>query len=61
VKLRQAREETGVTLVEVANAVGKPQSCISKCETGERRVDVTELSALAAICQEPPEFFVPQE
>ena len=43
-KLRQARLDAGMTQVEVAEALGKPQSYVSKCESGERRVDVIELS-----------------
>ncbi len=47
-RLRQAREEAGVTQVEVAKLVGRPQTWVSKCELGERRVDFVELEDLAA-------------
>lgn len=40
--LKQARLEAGLTQSEVARRLGKPQSFISKCEAGERRVDVVE-------------------
>ena len=42
-KLRAARLEAGLTQAEVAKALKKPQSFVSKCESGERRVDVVEL------------------
>jgi transcriptional regulator with XRE-family HTH domain len=58
-KLRQAREEAGMTQVEVAAKLGKPQSYVSKCESGERRVDVIELAAFAALYGRPLVSFVP--
>ena len=58
-QLRVAREETGLTQVEVAKRLGRPQSFVSKCESGERRVDVVELEELAAIYEKPIGFFLP--
>lgn len=46
-RLRDAREESGLTQVEVARKLGKPQSFVSKCESGERRIDVVELRVFA--------------
>jgi hypothetical protein len=43
----------------VAAALGRPQSFISKCESGERRVDIVELSELATLYGKPIRFFVP--
>src|SRR5438309_1939416 len=43
VLFRQARIDSGLTQVEAARRLGRPQSFISKCESGERRVDVVEL------------------
>lgn len=45
--LVQMREKSGLTQVEAANRLGKPQSYISKYERGERRLDLIELMALA--------------
>lgn len=41
-KLRAARLDAGLTQQEAARALRKPQSFVSKCESGERRVDVVE-------------------
>lgn len=45
-ELRRARIAAGVTQVEAAKRLGRPQSFVSKCESGERRVDVAEYLAL---------------
>lgn len=57
-KLKQARIESGLTQVQVAEKIRKPQSFISKIEQGERRLDVTELSALAKVYKKPISFFL---
>jgi transcriptional regulator with XRE-family HTH domain len=56
--LRQARIEAGLTQKEAAEMLGKPQSFVSKVESGERRVDVIELQDLAAIYKKPLSFFL---
>ena len=40
--LTQARHKKGLTQAEVAARLGKPQSYVSKYESGERRLDVIE-------------------
>jgi ribosome-binding protein aMBF1 (putative translation factor) len=40
---REARERAGLTQVQLARKIGETQTFISKCERGERRVDVIEL------------------
>lgn len=57
-RLRQARLEAGLTQIEVADALQKPQSFVSKCETGERRVDVVELQVLADLYGVPLTYFM---
>lgn len=57
-RLRAAREASGLSQVEVARQLGKPQSYVSKCESGERRVDVVELGAFAALYGRPLAYFV---
>ena len=41
--LRHAREQAGLTQEMLARSLGETQTFISKCERGERRVDVVEL------------------
>ena len=43
----------------MAKRLGKPQSYVSKCESGERRVDVVELLQFAELYGKGLEFFVP--
>jgi transcriptional regulator with XRE-family HTH domain len=59
-KLRQARLQAGLTQVEVARMLDKPQSYVSKCESGERRVDFVELIDFAKIYRKPIDFFQPE-
>jgi transcriptional regulator with XRE-family HTH domain len=56
-KLKQARIDVGLTQVQAAKLLGKPQSYVSKCESGERRVDVVELQAFARIYRKLVSFF----
>ena len=41
--LREVRERSGITQQAVADSLGTTQSIVSKCERGERRLDVIEL------------------
>jgi transcriptional regulator with XRE-family HTH domain len=40
------RRERGLTQVELAGLLGKPQSYVSKFESGERKVDLPELDQI---------------
>ncbi len=57
-RLRAARKAAGLTQVEVAELLNQPQSYVSRCESGERRVDIVELSDFAALYNKPLSFFV---
>jgi transcriptional regulator with XRE-family HTH domain len=46
--LRQSRIDTGLNQVELAKKLNRPQSFVSKYESGERRLDLVELRQ---ICQ----------
>jgi len=56
-RLRQAREAAGLSQTEAARRLGKPQSFISKCESGQRRLDVLELKTLAELYGKELSFF----
>jgi transcriptional regulator with XRE-family HTH domain len=52
-----ARKDAGLTQAQVARMLGRPQSFVSKFESGERRVDFVELQRLARIYRKPISFF----
>jgi transcriptional regulator with XRE-family HTH domain len=56
-RLVAARKKSGLTQPQVARAIGQHQSFVSKCESGERRVDVVELQELAKLYRVPLSFF----
>ena len=55
--LKNAREEAGLTQVDAARGFKKPQSFISKSESGERRVDPVELGYFAEIYGKSISYF----
>ena len=56
--LRRAREDASVTQVELAERLSATQSFVSKCERGERRLDVIELRTwCGALGASFPAFF----
>jgi len=56
-ELRRARTAAGVSQVQLAEALGQLQTYISKCERGDRRLDVVELRAwVVALGGDPVAF-----
>lgn len=43
--LVEVRKEAGITQEQLAKRLGETQSFVSKCERGERRIDIVELAA----------------
>jgi DNA-binding XRE family transcriptional regulator len=57
-KLISALEKAGLTQREVSAYLGVAHSFLSKCETGDRRVDVVELIQLAQLYGKSPQYFI---
>lgn len=57
-RLPEAREAAGMTQEKVAKELGRPQSFVSKVETGERRIDPTELEKFAKLYGKPITYFL---
>lgn len=60
-RLRRARAEAGLTQEEVAKELNKPQSYVSKVESGERRIDVVELKDFSKIYKKSIAYFLPSK
>ncbi len=45
---REAREQSGLTQVELAERLGQTQSFVSKIERGDRRLDLIQLRTILA-------------
>ena len=57
-RLKQARIDAGLSQQAVANELGKPQSYVSKIESGERRLDVVEIKKFAEIYKKDISYFI---
>lgn len=57
-RLCKARLESGLTQVEVAKKLKRPQSHISNVESGQQRVDVVELQTFARIYNKDINYFI---
>src|SRR5258708_32680354 len=60
-RLREARKAAGLPQKKVAEPLGKPQSFVSKVESGERRIDPIERETFAALYEQPLAFFLAAE
>ncbi len=56
-RLRRARRECKLTQLDVADQLGVYSSFVSKCESGERRVDIIELLRFAKTYRKPISYF----
>ena len=59
-KLREARQACGLTQDQVAKALRRTQSYVTKCELGERRLDPIDLARFAKLYRQPVSFFLPK-
>lgn len=56
-QLRVARGAAGLSQTEAAERLKKPQSYVSRCESGMRRIDIFELNEFAQLYGKPLKFF----
>lgn len=59
-EFRGARKRAGVSQTKLAERVGETQSFVSKCERGERRLDVIELRLMCQAIGVPLTVFIEQ-
>ena len=57
-QLRASREQAGITQIELAERLKETQSFVSKCERGERRLDIIEVRAFCRAIGIPLASFV---
>jgi len=57
-KLRKARLEAGLRQIEVAKKVKRPQSYISRVESGEYRLDILEVKKFAKLYKKNINYFL---
>ena len=57
-RLILARQQAGLTQKQAAERLGQRQPWVSKCEAGQRRVDVIELLDFARVYRVPLNFFL---
>ncbi|MEB2504762.1 helix-turn-helix transcriptional regulator [Burkholderia sp. BCCIQ04A] len=56
--LKQVRREAGLTQVQLAEALGRGQSYVSKVERGEQYLDVLEFIEWCEACATPSEIVI---
>jgi transcriptional regulator with XRE-family HTH domain len=57
-KLKQVREELGLSQQQVADMLNRPQSYVSRCEQGIKRLDIEELKEFCLIYKKPIGYFL---
>jgi transcriptional regulator with XRE-family HTH domain len=57
-RLRKARLDAGLSQVQVAKKLKRPQSHISNIESGQQRVDVVELGRFAKMYGKDITYFI---
>jgi len=58
--LIEARQQRGLTQIDVCKKLARPQSFVSKYESGERRLDVLEFLEVADALGIDPSRFIKQ-
>lgn len=60
-RLREAREDAGLSQEDVAHKLSLPRPAISQIENGHRRVEALELARFAKLYGRPLSFFADDE
>ncbi len=55
--LRKSRQDAGLSQVQLAKMLGETQTFVSKCERGERRLDVIETPNILPGFRRQPQRF----
>ncbi len=57
-RMRKARIEAGLKQIDVAKKMRRPQSYISRVESGEYRLDILEVKRFAKFYGKSVEYFI---
>lgn len=57
-RLQKARIEAGLTQVDAAKKLKRPQSYISKAEAGEQRLDIVEIKKFSNLYKKDISYFI---
>lgn len=57
-RMKKARLESGLKQIEVAKKMKRPQSYISRVESGEYRLDILEVKNFAKLYKKSVEYFL---
>jgi len=57
-RLKKARHEAGLRQIDVAKKLKRPQSYISRVESGEYRLDIIEVKRFAKIYKKDINYFI---
>ncbi len=57
-RLKKARLAAGLKQTDVAKLLKRPQSYISDCESGEKKLDVLELQEFAKLYKKSVSYFI---
>lgn len=57
-RLKKARKEAGLRQIDVAKKLKRPQSYISRVESGEYRLDILEVKRFAVLYKKDVEYFL---
>ena len=57
-KLKKARQESGFRQIDVAKKISRPQSYVSRVESGEYRLDILEVKRFAKLYKKSIDYFL---